>query len=269
MIRSNKYNMFPEELMRMIFVYLYDMNVSLFKFIMMSRTWARIGILILWQNPFKYCKKNNEKKDSLRKVICFKLNTQKDFFYNGEFPVKEHSSVLFLYLFFVRKINIQQIEEVFNEKICNTDIIVYTVIDLIFKSSNLIEKIHICSRSFYNILNLSEYMRNHEIYLSLHKTYSGLQRFENIKNITRLKVRDNHIHVLLQEIFGLENLKYLILINCLSYNNDDYLSIMKELKKLTYIKIISFLIEKDDAKYLFEKSSKYKNIKKIEIVGKS
>ncbi|CAG8616524.1 476_t:CDS:2 [Scutellospora calospora] len=56
-----------------------------------------------------------------------------------------------------------------------------------------------------------------------------------------LVIKDIHRITLLEDILKLKNTKSLTLINCLLYN-DDYVSIMKELKNLNYLKIGSLWI---------------------------
>ncbi|CAG8443460.1 8372_t:CDS:1, partial [Scutellospora calospora] len=113
---------FPNEIMILIFMYLYD--TDLFDCLLVSKRWANIAIPILWENPFKYYE--NNKISSLRKVICYIMDIKeysyKEYFYKNEIPIKEHSSILFPYLEYVKRINIYHIRQVFNIKICNEDL---------------------------------------------------------------------------------------------------------------------------------------------------
>ncbi|CAG8676095.1 5410_t:CDS:1, partial [Scutellospora calospora] len=136
-------------------------------------------------------------------------------------------------------------------------------VDLLFKSSDLIEKIHIYD-SFYNIESLDIYIENHLVYLTLYKTDFDLDEFENIKNITSLKMKDVYVNISLNSFIRIQNIRALTLINC-NYEDNDYFFIMNELKKITYLRIIFYDIDKIRAKKIYDMSLKYENIKKIEI----
>ncbi|CAG8567006.1 4830_t:CDS:1 [Scutellospora calospora] len=273
--------MLVNDVLIMIFMYLYDMDVSLFDCVMVSWDWVYLAIPILWKDPFKYYDNNN---DSLRKVICHDLDV-KDYFYKDDIPIKEYSLTLFPYLEYVKKINTYHIEKVFNNQICDENLMVYIMIGFLFVTSDIIDDITI-DCCFHNIEDLNKYMENHRVHLSLYNRCLDLKELENLDNLkslslTKISFEDNYVFLkklenmvnlelinihnkrLIHDIIKLQNIKFLTLNNSI-HDIDKFIVIMKEMKNLVYLKVISFDITDDDKKILFNERKKYQNIKTLE-----
>src|SRR5438105_3133469 len=96
--------MLPNELIYMIISYLYNMDISLYDYITVSKYWASTAIPILWENLFEIKYRKN-KINALKRIIFYNLtNTEQDL-YDEFFPIKYHKKPLFPYLSFVKKIN--------------------------------------------------------------------------------------------------------------------------------------------------------------------
>ncbi|CAG8437711.1 8304_t:CDS:1 [Scutellospora calospora] len=273
--------MLVNDVLIMIFEYLYDIDVSLFNCVLVSWDWANLAIPILWRDPFKYYDNNN---NSLRKVVCHNLDV-KDYFYKSDIPIKEYSVLLFPYLEYMKKVNTYHIEKVFKDSVYNIYTMIHAIIGFLFVTSEIINDITI-DCCFHNIEDLNKYMKNHCVHLRLYNGCLELNELENLDNLkslslTRISFEDNFIFLmkklenmvnlelinihnkqLLYDIIKLQNIKFLTLNNSI-HDVDKFILIMKEMKNLVYLKIISFDITDDDKKILLNECKKYENIKTL------
>ncbi|CAG8534768.1 9949_t:CDS:1 [Scutellospora calospora] len=286
----------PNELIFYIVSYLYDIEKSLFKYILISRDWARIIIPFLWENSF--CHENfkidslrqiNFKINSFRRIIYCNLSSDERNLYQEFFLEKYDAIPLFNYFSFVKKINTLQIKNIFVDYKniqFNLTGITKTVVNLLLKRSNLIEFIHIHNKfDFFEMVN--EYMKDHKISLSLYNQFLKLDMLENLDNLTSLSLSSSYLpkyfdslfdrisitnmkslvlksvnnRNLIENIIKLQNLKSLSLINSI-HDFGDFLLIKEKMKNLRYLKIISFKINPDtEGEYLINEFVKHENLK--------
>ncbi|CAG8471207.1 8035_t:CDS:2 [Scutellospora calospora] len=281
----------PNELIFYIVSYLYDIEKSLFKYVLVSRDWARIVIPFLWENSFH---NENFKIDSLKRIIYCNLSSDKRDLYSEFFLEKYHARPLFNYLSFAKKINTLQIKNIFVDYKniqFNLTGIIKTVVNLLLKSSNLIEFIHIHNKfDFFEMVN--GYMKDHKISLSLYNQFLKLDMLENLDNLTSLSLSSTylpkyfdslfdkisitkmkslvlkssvHNRNLIENIIKLQNLKSLSLINSI-HDFGDFLLIKEKMKNLVYLKIISFKVNPDtEGEYLINEFVKHENLKILKV----
>jgi hypothetical protein len=285
-------------LLRLIFLQLFNEDVSLYNSIRVSRIWCRIGIPILWRNPFKKYKNNNF--DSLIKVIYQYLFAieQRVFnkYFNKRFKTTNH---LFKYLKYVKIVNTYQIEQKFYiNDIDDDDIdndIDYRIIDImiktLFNSSNQINYIYLYNY-FINNKMINKYMRDHKVYLSISGASNILNSFKNVDNLKGLTLSNkdlSNIHnhdIFFDRIFAssitnvtfkdiinfplknhiikLHNLKCLSLIDSIN-DIDEIVDIINILKNLVYLKIFSYKIKHNKLNYISNECVKHKNLKTVRL----
>ncbi|CAG8681763.1 9116_t:CDS:1, partial [Scutellospora calospora] len=129
-----------------------------------SRYWAKIGIPILWRNPFKFCTKSGIK--SLKEFIYTSFYLQN----NSEMQ----NLFLFPYLSYIKEVNIFQIKNIFKDNHTQS-----YIFKLLFISSNIINHV-IIDKEFKNFKVLNEYMKDHKIHLEV--------RFDSEEKIDDLKI---------------------------------------------------------------------------------
>ncbi|CAG8693737.1 15063_t:CDS:2, partial [Cetraspora pellucida] len=268
------------ELVIMIVSYLYDMDISLFNCIMVSRTWARIAIPILWQDPLGYCHrhyeaigsyyKNLKNVDSLKRIIYYNLNDKEQIILQKYFPDKTYSNTLFNYLSYVKLIDTKSIVSLINKKV------IKTITHLFLRKSNIIKIINIAHIYFSDLdLNKFDNIDNLKIlnlsHINFTFDYSIL--FKKVLKIIRLDlnwvVYDENLY---KNITILQNLRYLTLKDSV-YDIDEILFIIKNMKKIICLNVIiseyysryknsmQIKIEKDKINKINEEFKKHKSLK--------
>ncbi|CAG8834373.1 2513_t:CDS:1, partial [Cetraspora pellucida] len=129
--------------------------------------WCWITIPILWQDPFRYCKR--DKNDSLKRIIYYYLNSTEQRNFNYNFGIINHP--MFDYLKFIKHVNATHIHKILRRT--NRTII---TIELLLRSSNIVK--YITLQNNENFKSLKKYMENHEIDLILMNPILLSQKFK-------------------------------------------------------------------------------------------